>query len=89
MPPMEVASPHKKAEQGRRDKMVYNINKMKGKITENGYNMKTLSKELGMCEITLRRKINNKSEITIAESLKIKDILNLTDKEYTELFFNK
>ena len=68
-------------------KMVSNVNKLKAKMIENGYKMKTLSEKLGMCETTLRKKINNQSEITIAESKKIKVLLNLTNDEYLELFF--
>lgn len=68
--------------------MVQNINKLKGKITENGYTMKTLSKEIGLCEVSLRKKINNnKSEFSLSESLKVKKILNLTTNEYVEIFF--
>ncbi len=67
--------------------MISNINKLKAKIVENGYKMRTLSEKLGICEVTLRRKINNKSEITIAESQKIREILNLTKDEYLEIFF--
>lgn len=67
--------------------MISNVNKLKAKMVENEYTIKSLSEKLGMCETTLRRKINNKSEITIAESQKIKDLLNLTKNEYIELFF--
>ena len=68
--------------------MVANINKLKGKITENRYSIKTLSKELGMCEASLSRKINNKeSEFTISESWKIKELLHLTNEEYLNIFF--
>lgn len=68
--------------------MVQNINKLKGKITENGYNLKSLSKEMDLCELTLRRKINNNnSEFTLSESLKIKKILNISNQDYLEIFF--
>ena len=67
--------------------MVQNINKLKGKITENGYNIKTLATEIGICETSLRRKINEKSEFSIAESLIIKDKLNLSNIDYLDIFF--
>ena len=68
--------------------MVANINKMKGKIAENGYTMKSLSKEIGMCETTFRRKMNDKTaEFYISETQKIKEKLHLTIEEYLEIFF--
>jgi hypothetical protein len=68
--------------------MVQNVNKLKGKITENGYNLKNLSKAMDLCELTLRRKINNSnSEFTLSESLKIKKILNISNQDYLEIFF--
>lgn len=67
--------------------MVQNANKLKGKITEKGYSVKTLASEVGLCETSLRRKINQKSEITIEESLKIKNKLNLSNQDYIDIFF--
>lgn len=67
--------------------MVQNINKLKGKITENGYTIKSLATEVGLCETSLRRKINRKSEFTLSESLKIKDKLNLSSNDYLDIFF--
>lgn len=67
--------------------MVQNINKLKGKITENGYTIKTLATEIGICETSLRRKINDKSEFSIEESLKVKDRLNLSNQDYLDIFF--
>ena len=67
--------------------MVQNINKLKGKITENGYTMKTLSADIGLCETSLRRKINDKSDFTLSESLKVKEILHLSTDDYLDIFF--
>ena len=70
--------------------MVANINKLKGKIAENGYTMRALSKEIGMSETTLRRKINFKNQdFTIGESKKVKEKLKLTIDEYLCIFFNE
>jgi AraC-like DNA-binding protein len=70
--------------------MVANIDKLKGKITENRYTMKKLSEEFGMTETTLRRKINDeKSEFSVNESWKLKKLLNLTLEEYLIIFFNE
>lgn len=68
--------------------MVQNINKLKGKITENGYSIKTLAPKVGLCEVTLRKKINNNnSEFLLSESLLIKEVLNLSNKDYIDIFF--
>ena len=67
--------------------MVQNINKLKGKITENGYSIETLAPIMKMCVTSLRRKINGKSEFSISESLVVKDKLNLSNKDYIDIFF--
>lgn len=68
--------------------MVANINKLKGKIKENEFSFKSLSEKLGICETSLRRKINEeKSEFTLSESWKVKELLHLTNEEYLNIFF--
>ena len=67
--------------------MVQNINKLKGKIIENGYSIKTLASEVNLCEATLRKKINGSAEVNIGESLAIKSKLKLSTKEYVDIFF--
>lgn len=67
--------------------MVQNINKLKGKIIENGYSIKTLASEIDVCEATLRRKINGDVVVSIEESLEIKAKLNLTTEDYIDIFF--
>lgn len=68
--------------------MVSKTNKIKAKIVENGLTLKEFAKIVNLCETTLRRKINNKSDITIKESLLFKEKLNLTDNEFLDFFFN-
>lgn len=67
--------------------MVQNINKLKGKIIENGYSIKTLASEIDVCEATLRRKINGDVVVSIEESLEIKAKLNLSTEDYIDIFF--
>ena len=67
--------------------MVQNVNKLKGKIIENGYTIKTLADEVDLCEVTLRRKINGNAVVSIEESLEIKNKLNLSTQEYLDIFF--
>ena len=67
--------------------MVANKNKLMGKIVENEYSISKLAKELNLAEATVRLKINsNKYEFNLSESIKIKELLNLTDAEYLEIF---
>lgn len=70
--------------------MVKNINKLKGKMAEEGYTMKSLSKKTGMSETTLRRKISfEEHDFTIDESIKVKKLLKMTDEEYLYIFFGE
>lgn len=69
--------------------MVANINKLNGRITENGYTKKSFAKEFGITEATLRKKIKEKdNDFTISESLKVKELLNLSNSDYLEIFFD-
>lgn len=69
--------------------MVANINKLIGKIAENGYTRQSFAKAMGMSEGTLRLKMNsNEYEFTIGESLKAKELLHLTTEEYLIIFIN-
>lgn len=70
--------------------MVYeNINKLVGKMAENGFTRKALAEALGITEITLRRKmLEADAEFNTSEILQIKELLNLTDAEFNLIFFN-
>ena len=63
-----------------------NINKLKGKIVENGMNVETLAGMIGIDGSSLYRKLNNFERITIGEAVKMKDALNLNDAEAYEIF---
>jgi len=68
---------------------VVNINKLKGKIVENGLTIGKLAKEIGLDKSTLYRKLNNDGEtFTIREANLICSVLRLTGKEATEIFFS-
>lgn len=70
--------------------MVANINKLKGKMAENGHTTKSLAKEMGVSETTFRRKVYYPDQdFKIGESQKIRQILNLTIAEYVNIFFNE
>lgn len=67
--------------------MVANINKLRGKIAENGLTINSFATEISMCEATLRRKMFKDGEFTIEESINVKDRLNLNLNEYMEIFY--
>lgn len=65
-----------------------NVNKLRGKIVENGLNMSTLAIKLEIDRSTLYRKINSEGDkLTIKEANKIVKILNLDSKEAMAIFF--
>lgn len=68
----------------RGDKM--NVNKLKGKIVENGLTIPELAKSVDIDRATMYRKLNNGDKIKIGEAIRIKRVLNLTDREAVEIF---
>ena len=65
-----------------------NVNKLRGKIVENGLNMSTLAIELEIDRSTLYRKVNSEGDkLTIKEANKIVEILNLDPQEAMTIFF--
>lgn len=67
--------------------MLANNDKFNGKMAENRYTVSKLAQALGLAEGTVRLKIKSKKyEFTLGESKKIKDLWNLTDKEYLTIF---
>ncbi len=63
-----------------------NINKLKGKIVENGLNVEKLADMIGIDRSSLYRKLNNAEKITIGEAVKMKDALCLDEVEAYEIF---
>lgn len=67
--------------------MKTNINKLKGKMAENGYNQTDLAEKLNVNRATIYRKFEcDGLSFTIGEAHKIADILNLTQEEAVEIF---
>ncbi len=67
-----------------------NINKLKGKIVENGLTIEKLADNIGIDRSTLYRKINNNGEtFTIKEADLIVKALNLTAEEAKAIFFSQ
>lgn len=63
-----------------------NINKLKGKIVENGMNVEQLADGMGIDRSSLYRKLNNAEKITIGEAVKIKEVLQLSDDDAYDIF---
>lgn len=63
-----------------------NINKLKGKIVENGLNIEQVADMIGVDRSTFYRKLNNADKITIGEAVKIKDALSLSDGDAYDIF---
>ena len=64
-----------------------NVAKLRGKMTEKGFNVERLAPMIGIDRATLYRKLNNWEKITIGEALKMKDVLEMTDDEAGLIFF--
>ena len=65
-----------------------NINKLRGKIIENGLSVKDLADNLEMDRSTLYRKMNSEGDtMTISDAMKISKVLNLTLEEINSIFF--
>lgn len=65
-----------------------NIFKLKGKITEKGMNVEKLAEAIGIDRSGLYRRLNNFEKFTIGEVKHIKEVLELTNEEATEIFFS-
>lgn len=65
-----------------------NVNKLKGKIVENGLNVSQLAVSIGVDRTTLYRKLTSNGEtLTISEAEKIAKVLNLSMEDVNAIFF--
>jgi DNA-binding XRE family transcriptional regulator len=62
------------------------VNKLKAKLVENGLNVETLAKKLGLNPQTVYNKLNNDG-FKMSEARKMGEILNLSSTELCEIFF--
>lgn len=62
------------------------LNKLKGKIVEKGWNVETLAEQIGIERSAMYRKLNNFEKITIGEAKKIATALDLTNEEASNIF---
>lgn len=63
-----------------------NVHKLRAKIIEEEMNVEELAEIIGISAPTLYRKLRAPLKMTIAEVIKIKDVLGLTDEEALDIF---
>lgn len=63
-----------------------NLQKLKAKIVERGLSVEKVAEAIGVDRSSLYRKLNNFDKITIGEARKMKEVLELTDKEASVIF---
>lgn len=69
--------------------MAFDNSKLRGKIKELFGTELSFCKKMGIAGSTLSAKLNNKSEFSRSEMLKISELLNLKDEEVHDIFFSK
>lgn len=69
--------------------MVYNYNKLKGKIREVCGTQEKFALALERTDTTINNKLNNKTYFTQDEISKAIEVLNITSEEIYEYFFNQ
>lgn len=62
------------------------VNKLRGKIVEQGMNIEKLAAAIGVERSSLYRKLANSDKITIGEAVLIKRALNLSDEDACDIF---
>lgn len=67
-----------------------NVNKLKGKIVENGMTVATLAKKIGVDRATLYRKMSNNGDtMLVKDANRIASVLHLTADEALAIFFSQ
>lgn len=67
-----------------------NVNKLKGKVVENGMNITELADKVNIDKATMYRKLNvNGESFTIKEADLIAKVLKLTLEEINSIFFSQ
>ena len=70
--------------------ILVNVNKLKGKMVECGFNIKTLSQETGIKEATMLRRFSSSGEdFSIKEADAIAKALGLNAEEVNAIFFSQ
>lgn len=62
-----------------------NLNKLKGKIVENGLNIPKVAEKLEINPKTFYRRLNS-GKVTVEDAAKMKEFLHLSNEEAIEIF---
>ncbi len=65
------------------------LDKLNREILNSGIKKKSIASRLGITEMSLIRKLKGETEFKISETVKIGSILNLSDVEKCDIFFNE
>lgn len=70
---------------------LFNYDKVRGRIKEKLKNELTFAEKLGISQVSLSAKFNNKSDFTASEISRAtdKDVLDIPTNEIGEYFFNR
>lgn len=70
--------------------MNVNVNKLKGKIVENGMTVSSLAEKIGVDRATLYRKLSNNGEtMLVKDANAIVSVLHLTAEDALAIFFSQ
>ncbi len=64
-----------------------NTNLLRKKIDESGYKLRFIASKLGITYQGFLKKINNETEFKASEMQILRELLNLTDTEFEQIFF--
>lgn len=67
--------------------MMINTTLLRQKIDESGYKLTYLAEKCGLTYYGLMKKVNNETEFKVSEIMRLKELLNLTDEDATDIFF--
>lgn len=64
-----------------------NTNLLRKKVDESGYKLRFIASKLGITYQGFLKKINNETEFKASEMQILRELLNLTDSEFEQIFF--
>lgn len=66
-----------------------NLNLLRGQIRANGLTQAQAAEQFGMAAGSLSRKLCEKRDFTLSETLRIRRCLSLTDQQYADIFLSE
>lgn len=62
------------------------LNLLRSKMVEKGMNVEQLAAAIGVDRSSLYRKLNKFEKVTVGEAVKIKEVLQLSNEEASQIF---